>query len=180
MRGGRFAQEKRPNPPQLFTGGRVSDNYQWRRRFIDLVEDVFRDLGFPPPAMTHDPAEPLSMEIEVDEVSFEVVHVPEQRPQKILIECNFGSPPPAQVVPVLTRLLQVNLILAREHQATFGADSRTNAVIFTSSENLVDTNATALMDEMRALAKRAKEWRRSYYLEDAGADAGVNLFETLA
>ncbi|MDO8301082.1 CesT family type III secretion system chaperone [Lacisediminimonas sp.] len=158
----------------------MSDNYQWRRRFIDLVEDVFRDLGFPPPAMTHEPSEPLSMEIEVDEVSFEVVHVPDQRPQHILIECNFGLPPPGQVVPVLTRLLQVNLIMAREHQATFGADSRTGAVIFTSSESLAETNARALMDEMRALAKRAKEWRRSYYLEDDSVDNGVSLFETLA
>ena len=151
----------------------MSDSYQWRRRFIDLVEDVFRDLGFPPPAMTHDPAAPLAMEIEVEGVSFEVVHTPEQRPECLLIECKFGHPPEEKLIPALRRLLEVNLIMAREHQAAFGADPRSNAVIFTSSARLEDSNARNLMEEMRALAERAKEWQDGYYLDAAGEiDAG--------
>ncbi|MDB5798415.1 MAG: molecular chaperone Tir [Paucimonas sp.] len=151
----------------------MTDTYHWRRRFIDLVEDVFRDLGFPPPAMTHDPAQPLAMEIEVEGISFEVVHTPDQRPDHLLIECNFGQPPQEKIVPVLMRLLEVNLVMAREHQAAFGADPRSKAVIFTSSEKLDSTTASALMEEMRALAKRAKEWRDTLYLDDrdtSGAD----------
>lgn len=153
----------------------MTDSYQWRRRFIDLVEDVFRDLGFPPPAMTHDPNTPLAMEIEVEGISFEVVHTPDQRPDHLLIECNFGHPPDERLAPALKRLMEVNLIMAREHQASFGADPKTNAVIFTSSEKIEESSARKLMDEMRALAERAKEWRDTLYLDAREAnDAGFH------
>lgn len=161
----------------------MSDSYQWRRQFIALVEDVFRDLGFSPPAMTHDVEAPLAMEIDVDDITFEVVHSSRERPDEILIECHFGPPPVDRVAEVLARVMQVNLTLARAHEPAFGADMASGDVIYAFHEPLEKMTAPELMDAMKKAAVQAREWRASYFLEEQPAmqDTPTSMrFETLA
>jgi hypothetical protein len=164
-------------------GANVADNYQWRRKFIALVEDVFRDLGFSPPAMTHDAEAPLAMEIEVDEIIFEVVHSSRDRPEDLLIECHFGQPPQDNVAEVLAKVLQVNLSLARDHEPAFGADMVSGDVIYAFHEPLDRMTARELMDAMKQAAVQAKEWRQNFFLEDRASAQQTPAsmhFETLA
>ncbi|MGI4847208.1 MAG: CesT family type III secretion system chaperone [Janthinobacterium lividum] len=160
----------------------MSDSYQWRRNFIALVEDVFRDLGFSPPAMTHDVEAPLAMEIEVDDIVFEVVHSSRDRPDKILIECHFGQPPVDRATDVLNKVLQVNLSLARAHEPAFGVDMTTGDVIYAFHEPLESMSARELMDAMKQAAVQAKEWRMNYFFDEAAPpNTPTSMqFETLA
>lgn len=161
----------------------MSDSYQSRRQFIALIEDVFRDLGFSPPAMTHDVDAPLAMEIEVEEITFEVVHSSRDRPDEILIECHFGPPPEDRVAEVLAKVLQVNLALARAHEPAFGADLVTGDVIYGFHESMAKMRAPDLMESMKQTAKQAKEWRSTYFFEEQSTpqDAPTSMrFETLA
>ena len=52
-----------------------SDLRFWRARFTDLAEALFRELGAPPPDLSHEDDTPLSMEIEVDGLAFEFAHL---------------------------------------------------------------------------------------------------------
>ncbi|MDB5840436.1 MAG: dapA [Herminiimonas sp.] len=160
----------------------MSDTYQWRRKFIELVEGVFRELGFSPPAMTHDAEVPLAMELEVDGTVFEVVHSSTERPEEILVECHFGRAPGDGTAAVLARLLQVNLSLARAHEPAFGADHVSNDVIYAFHEPLDETTAPELMEIMKQTAVQAKAWQASYFFdgEDGPATPAGPRFETLA
>ena len=158
----------------------MTQAYQWRRQYIALVEDVFRELGFPPPEMTHDPEVPLAMELEVDGATFEVVHSPGERPEQLLVECRFGAVPKERAVAALTRLLEVNLELARAHEAAFGADSGSDAVIYAFHEALDQASARSLLDAMKQVAAEASQWRATCFLEDAPAAQAARGFGTLA
>jgi hypothetical protein len=144
----------------------VPESFQKRREFIALVEDMFRELGFAPPATTHDPDQPLAMELEVAQINFEVVHIPHGAPGKFLVECHFGEIPIDKRTQVLTRLLEVNLALARSYEAVFGVDLAKGIVIYSFVERLGEVSAPALLATLHRIAKKAREWRLSYYLDD--------------
>jgi hypothetical protein len=144
----------------------VSESFQKRREFIALVEDMFRELGFSPPATTHDPDQPLAMELEVAQINFEIVHIPHAAPERFLVECHFGEIPIDKRTQVLTRLLEVNLALARSYEAVFGVDLAKGIVIYTFVERLGEITAPALLASLHRIANKAREWRLSYYLDD--------------
>jgi hypothetical protein len=140
--------------------------YQLRRKFIALVEDIFRELGHEAPAMTHDTDLPLAMELELEEVPFEVVHSTDNRPQDVVIACRFGAVPTERAVAALTKLLEENMTLAREHKPTFGADPENNSVVRSYTVALEGATASAVLGMMREAAEHAKQWQNGFYLEE--------------
>ncbi|MGV3656151.1 MAG: CesT family type III secretion system chaperone [Noviherbaspirillum sp.] len=157
----------------------MTQNYQWRRQYIALVEDIFRELGFAPPEMTHDPDLPLAMELELEGATFEIVHSPGEHPQQILVECRFGTPPREREAAVLARLLEVNLELARAHQAAYGIDAATGEVIHAFRQALDQAGARALLETMKQIAVQAAQWRDTHFLDGAPAPQAPG-FEVLA
>lgn len=137
----------------------MSDEYQWRRKFIDVVEEVFRDLQFDPPPMTHDPDASLVMELDVDGTTFEVVHNPRANVTHCLIEARLGPITSDQPDRVLTQLLVNNLELARQYGGTFAADIKDDTVLYSFSMPLAQSHGAAMLQALRDTAVLAGDWR---------------------
>lgn len=137
----------------------MSNDYVWRRRFIEVVEEVFRELHFEPPVMTHDPDTSLVMELEVDGTTFEVVHNPRTNVKHCLIEARLGNIATDNPENVLIGLLGKNLELAKNFGGTFAADIKDNAVLYSASLALDQASGPTLLQAMRETAVMACEWR---------------------
>ena len=137
----------------------MSDEYQWRRKFIEVVEEVFRDLQFDPPPMTHDPDASLVMELDVDGTTFEVVHNPRAKVTDCLIEARLGPITSDQPDRVLTQLLVNNLELARQYGGTFAADIKDDTMLYSFSIPLAQSRGDSVLHSMRETAVLARDWR---------------------
>lgn len=146
----------------------MSEAYQWRRKFIEIVEEVFRDLQFDPPPMTHDPDASLVMEIDVDGTTFEVVHNPRANVTHCLIEARLGPITGAQPDRVLTQLLINNFELARQYGGTFAADIKDDTMLYNFSVPLVQSSGNSMLQSMRETAERVRDWRMA--LSDTGPE----------
>lgn len=139
----------------------MADEYQWRRKFIEVVEEVFRDLHFDPPPMTHDPDSSLVMELDVDGTTFEVVHNPRANVSHCLIEARLGLITSEQPDRVLTRLLLSNLELARKYSGTFAADIKDDTMLYSFPMPLEQSRGETMLQRMRETAVLARDWRLS-------------------
>ena len=130
---------------------------RWRRQFVELSEDVVRELGHAPPQMTHDDDMPLSMELAVADVAFEVIHAPGPRQDEVLIACVVEPPRVGRAVGMWTALLAANLELIREHRS-IGADPDSDAILHVARLQLTALNAPSLHAMTREMAELAKGW----------------------
>jgi hypothetical protein len=157
----------------------VTQDYRWRRRFIEVVEEVFRELGFEPPPMTHDPDTPLVMDLELEGVTFEALHHPRQHVDHCLIEVNHGALGDEIAEGALMRLLSQNLAMARNFGDRYAGNVKTDAILYCYAVALEGMHGAELLAGMRAAAARAKAWR-----DDLPAAAplplGASLPSTLA
>jgi hypothetical protein len=156
--------------------------YRWRRRFIDVVEEVFRELGFEPPPMTHDPDTPLVMDLELEGISFEVLHHPKQNPDHCLIEVNYGTLDEGIAEETLMRLFAESLEMARGFGDRYAANVKTDVILYCYAVPLDGMHGPQLLSGMRTAAERAKDWRGEMSSIVPGMSAGAmsNLPHTLA
>jgi hypothetical protein len=140
-------------------------SYQWRQKFSDLCEGIFRELGHPPPEMTHDVTMPLGITVEIDGVLFEVVHASDVGPEHLLIECQFGPIPTERRIQILAALLQMNQILMQSGTGAFSANADT--ITYTNQQSLESVEAASILKEMAQIAQQVKHWRTGYFLDDA-------------
>ena len=137
----------------------MSQNYQWRRKFVEVVEEVFRDLNFDPPPMTHDADASLVMELDVDGTTYEVVHNPRTNAACCLVEARLGPIQSEHAAMVLNRLLTENFTLSRLYHGCFAADIKDDTVLFNFSLALEGLRGTTLLQAMRETAVLAIDWR---------------------
>jgi hypothetical protein len=145
----------------------MSQAFEYRRQFIELSEDIHRELGKHVPPMTHDSDEPLAMEIESSGVAFEIIHTPREDSDRIMVECQFGMVPQEQVIEVLTALLKKNQMLFRSRQARIGIDSETGSIVYSFQQSLKTARATSLLEHIEQTAQHAQAWRTTFYLDGA-------------
>ncbi len=126
-----------------------------RNKFIQCCEAIFRELGFPPPAMTHDEGLPLVMELEYCGNQFEISHSPSDMPTKALICCVLGAFPDSNTAIVLKNILSKNLMLRRAHQACLGVSAEKNIIACMYYEAIESWGATAWLEKMKATAIEA-------------------------
>ncbi len=131
----------------------------WRAKFIELCEGVFRELGFPPPAMLHEDSLPLAMELEVDQTAFELLHSPNDMASRVLIACRLGEVPPEMGAKGMLTMLKANLTLARAHEAAFGIAPDGNEIRCMYYEDLDQARPSALLEKLRRVAPDACSWR---------------------
>jgi hypothetical protein len=139
--------------------------FQLRRKFISFLEDIYRELGHLPPEIPRDEDEPLVMEIESDEIAFEIIHSPQSHPERLLVHCQFGPVPQEQTIDVLTALLRANQILFRSREGVLGIDAETDVVTYSFAQSLDMVRASDLLQNLTQVAQRAKEWRTAFYLD---------------
>ncbi len=143
----------------------------WRAKFVDLCEGMFRELGFPPPAMLHEDSLPLAMELEVDQTAFELLHSPNGMASRVLIACRLGQVPPDMGAQGMQAMLKANLTLSRTHEAAFGIAPDGNEIQCMYYEDLDQARPPALLDKMRRVAPDARNWRDRFVSEGEKARA---------
>jgi hypothetical protein len=144
----------------------------WRRKFIELSEAIFRELGFEVPAILHDDNLPLAMELEYAGMEFELLHSSTEMEDRFLVNCHLGLLPDEHVTRGLRQMLQANLQLARMHKACYGVDPDKQQVKAMYYENLSDVSARSVLENMREISSGASNWRDEFF---SPAHAGMNM-----
>jgi hypothetical protein len=143
---------------------KVKHGIAWRRKFVELSESIFRELGFPPPEMLHDDYQPLAMEMEHAGKPFELIHSSTEMPERVLVSCNLGQLPEEGVLPGLRKMLQANLTLARIHGPVYGLISENQSIRCMYYEKLDDAMASRILEKMRQVASDSENWRENFFL----------------
>ena len=136
----------------------------FRKNFIDCCESIFRELGFPPPAMIHDEKLPLVMELEYGGFNFEICHSTTEQPQKALIFCDLGPLPEANALAVIKNILFKNLLLVRAHQAYFGIREESKSLNCIYFEELEKWNVRDWLQKMKNISVEASDLK-NYCIE---------------
>ena len=150
----------------------MAGNDQGRENFLALVDEVCAELGYPPNEETPEAEDALAMEMELDGIPFSVVHDLGSAPERILIECRFGPPPPERTEQVLYRLLHFNRGFAEAGDTAFGIEAETGDLIYTHACDLAGTSGRVLLGTMTEMGWQARQWRTSYFLDQEGPGAG--------
>jgi len=146
------------------------DAEQTRERFLVLVDQVCEELGFPPNEEVPHADHALAMEM--DGISFSVVHDLEVSPERILIECRMGQLPEDNRLPALTRLLHFNRGFFEMGEAAFSIDAVNGDVMYTHACGLHDADGRSLLAIMTEMSWQARQWNSDYFIgEDTRASA---------
>ena len=157
-------------------GMHTSDSAADRFAFLDLAEDFFRELQVqPPPPRTFDDQFPLTLSFEVDGQHFELTHDPEPGCDHFVLECRFGSVPADAAVPALKRLLEGNAVLDPHGGIVFGIDEESGHVLCMRREPVQGTSASAMLDDLHAMAELAATWQQTWFLELPGPDNATSM-----
>ena len=151
----------------------VKQGIVWRRKFVELSEAIFRELGFPPPEMLHDDYQPLAMEMERAGKPFELIHSSTEIPDRVLVSCNLGQLPEEGVLPGLRKMLQANLTLARTHGPVYGLISESQSIRCMYYEKLDDALASRILEKMRQVAIDSENWRENFFTPTRHASTKV-------
>lgn len=149
--------------------------FSWRRKFIELSESIFRELGFPPPSMVHEDSLPLAMELEVNNTDFELLHSSSENAERVLVICRLGPLPDEGVTIGIRNLLQANLTLARTHEACYGVNPTGDQVQCMYYEELDRTSARAILEGMRQISTDARNWQDHFFSQSRTASNAGNF-----
>lgn len=136
------------------------------KQFIELVTAFYRDVGCELPYFDSDADSPIAFEVRVDDVKFSVGYDPAGAAPSLFVYCVLGTVPQHEEGPVLRRLLERNLALAREHEATYCIDGITHEVACYMRKALAEVDVAALHEEMAYVAQQASQWRRDPFLQE--------------
>ncbi|MGI4847209.1 MAG: CesT family type III secretion system chaperone [Janthinobacterium lividum] len=148
---------------------------EYRIAFLELVDDVCSELGYPPRGAAPESDEALAMEMELDGVPFAVVHMRNTVQDRVLIECRFGTIPQDRALAVMMRLLQLNRGFADLGERAFGIDADTGDVIFTTARDLFEATGSSLLSVMTEMTWQARQWNDNYFLDEASQPAAAGL-----
>ncbi len=154
--------------------------HHWRKAFIDLSEAIFRELGFAPPAMIFEESLPLSMEMNLENFPFELVHSENDLCDHVLISCTLGAVPQVSGSRAFRELMKENLSQMRTAGEYFGIDTDSQTLKVMVLKSLVTTSAPALLAEMRNIIGKWSSWEQRYFSGDVffsegGAPCGTLL-----
>ncbi|MDO8301081.1 CesT family type III secretion system chaperone [Lacisediminimonas sp.] len=138
---------------------------KFRNDFFILVDDVCKELGYPPRPSRPESDEVVAMEMELDGYPFAVVHSLVTASDRILIECRFGVLPEENREAILYRLLHLNYALADAGASVFCFDSELNQILYTNNCELTTQSGQSLLGAMTQMSWQARQWNESYFLE---------------
>jgi hypothetical protein len=133
---------------------------------------LFRTLieGFCRSCKLADPQAVMAGEsLDVDGVTFILLHKPELNPHLLFIYSDFGEVPAGAEADVYRATLEANLKHYGGEGPTFGVDSATGHVIMAETGPLISLTPALLASFLKAAAAEAKRWRSQIFrLADAG------------
>lgn len=133
--------------------------------FQTLVSGLYAELGHEAPDLTptDDPIRILDLEFE--EVAYRIMHDRIRNFTALTVSCTFGPIPASAEGAILTRLLELNLMLHVEASGMFCIDPESGQAAFLFRWPLYQANALALLAALQQLGMQARNWRLSHFLD---------------
>lgn len=138
----------------------------WRKQFIDLSEEIFRELGFPAPIQIHEETLPLAMELVFEGYLFEIIHSPAALSHCILVRCKLGEMPKTNEKHGMYMLLKENLCNLREYSKWYGVDSESDEVVLNLIHDLEGASALIILQRMRRIVNDSRDWQTKFFDPD--------------
>ena len=103
--------------------------------------------------------------LDVDEVSFSLMHSGAPDDDRIEMFCDFGEPPPHTKAEAVKALLAANAdVLGNAGLSNFCMNRLTGHILVSSVLSMRRMTAVLLLDQLRSCAQDAKNWQRKYSL----------------
>ncbi len=142
------------------------DAESFRKKFLSIVDELRAALGYPARDTEPEPGDELAMEMMYGNFDFSVVHSQRFRPEKILIECEFGEVPESRKMAVIERLLQMNVALAEHDGSVFCLDRDGAKLIYVLPMYLMKLSGNGLLSKMTEIVWHGRRWVETRYLAE--------------
>ncbi len=136
----------------------------FRQRFLVLIDEIRRYLGYSIRQEDLAVDEDLAMEMTYGGFSFSIVHSARNAPEKILIECIYGNLPEKNEQVILVNLLEMNSALAEIDGSIFCIDGDTDQLIYTLGLEIESLDAEQVLRKMTEIVWHGKRWKKNYFL----------------
>ncbi len=139
------------------------NNIKFRQKFIEISEQIFRELGFSVPTMLHEDSLPLAMELELNGIFFELLHTPGELNDRIRVMCKLGTIPQRHAVRGMEMLMHQNSINLREHSDWYGFIPENRELILMNSRDLDRISALDLIEDMLRMTRDSCDWEARFF-----------------
>jgi hypothetical protein len=137
-----------------------------RRAFLQLVEEIHRELALPLPAMHLESDDSIAVSLDLGDAPFEIIHSLTRNSSSVLIDCAVGPAPDDALDESGYRLLRASGELFRTRQASLGVDAARQTLFSSQWKPLASWTAADLLAEASALAGPLRAWARAGLHED--------------
>jgi hypothetical protein len=121
----------------------------WRAVFLDLIDDVSRQLDSGLIERGHDDGQPLEIELDVDGHVVELCHNWNPAPDRVTARIPCGAIPEDASIETLKRLLEAQHDADPCEGRSFGLDAETGALLFVTSIGLLGLSGMDLLARLR-------------------------------
>jgi hypothetical protein len=132
--------------------------------FRELVSQIFELAKIPDAQSVKDTAN-----LEVDGIKFTLMDSRIETESAVAVYCDFGEPPKARRADVLQLLLELNCAMSGANAPIFSINIETGHVILSCRVLTGKLTATDVLNILAQNAAQAKEWRKTYYLQNQNA-----------
>ncbi len=147
----------------------------YRKNFLAVVDELRAALGYALRDCDPEPGEELAMEMMYGNFDFSVVHSHNFRPDKVLLECDFGEVPEGRRGAILEKLLQMNTVLAELDGSVFCLSQDSSRLIYTLPMRLSTMDGHQLLSKMTEIVWHGRRWLETRFLNDKNEERGQLL-----
>ncbi len=137
----------------------MHDNLVAHQRFLALVEAFFTQSGRACPPFESDASSAIAFEVDVDDVTFSVGYDPLAGRSSLFAYSVLGRIHAVDEATVLRRLLEHNVTIGQQYDATFCMDAETREVACYMRRSTTDTDADQLRASLVQLAELVRQWQ---------------------
>ena len=128
----------------------------WRRKFIDLAEDVCRLQGIPAPPLLEGFDKSLIVSVNVNGVVVNVIHAdPDDTIGRLLLQCRIAGMQDPHSGDAIRKALMLNHHLAHNLAGMYALDESTEELVYCHQMPLAHVNAQELMEVISATTATA-------------------------
>jgi hypothetical protein len=134
---------------------RMLSAHQWKSKFQELIDDICRELGWPPPSVD-DTNALTSLSVVVNGVDVDITHSAIAHPEQFLVKFKLGPVPQHGSADLFKKLLRSNQALSRMGGGTLAMEGE-GRINYLRAQPLMQVLVEVLMDELEMLTLQVKE-----------------------
>ena len=134
--------------------------------FVDLQEAICGLLGATPPPLAYDENDVMAFHVTTSDVSINFVHR-RGMDRVAFVYIALGVLPEDRELKVWRLLAEANFLMLAEHGPSFSRNPVTGQVVLQWVRALGDCDAIEIFQSLARLADKARQWRRTHFLEES-------------